>query len=145
MSPWRKGNVVAIDRFLRAGCSCSTGADPLSKERFSTNENFYKQRALEVRDLAAKAAPFIKQRLLDSADRYDGQRRTSVTPLASAPAARGIARPAIATATQALVRAPFQPGAALVRFRICNRNRFKFSRLALRLLGCDGQAEIRCH
>jgi hypothetical protein len=48
-------------------------------------EDFYKQRAREVRDLAAKADPFIKQRLLDLADRYDG-RKTSVTPLPSAPA-----------------------------------------------------------
>jgi hypothetical protein len=48
-------------------------------------EDFYKQRAREVRDLAAKADPFIKQRLLDLADRYDG-RKTSVTPLPPAPA-----------------------------------------------------------
>jgi hypothetical protein len=52
------------------------------------NEDFYKQRAREVRDIAAKADPFIKQRLLDLADRYDGKRRTSVTllPSATAPA-----------------------------------------------------------
>jgi hypothetical protein len=51
------------------------------------NDDFYKQRAREVRDLAAKADPFIKQRLLDLADRYDGKRKTSVTPLPSTPAA----------------------------------------------------------
>ena len=50
------------------------------------NEDFYKQRAQEVRDLAAKADPFIKQRLLDLAERYDG-RKTRITPLPSAPAA----------------------------------------------------------
>ncbi|MEH2611646.1 hypothetical protein [Bradyrhizobium sp. AZCC 1693] len=50
------------------------------------NEDYYKQRAREVRDIAAKADPFIKQRLLDLADRYDGKRKTSVTPLPPAPA-----------------------------------------------------------
>jgi hypothetical protein len=55
--------------------------------RFVMNDDFYKQRAREVRDIAAKADPFIKQRLLDLADRYDGKRRTSGTPLPSAPAA----------------------------------------------------------
>ena len=55
--------------------------------RFVMNDDFYKQRAREVRDIAAKADPFIKQRLLDLADRYDGKRRTSVTPLPSAPVA----------------------------------------------------------
>ena len=29
------------------------------------NDDFYKQRAREVRDIAAKADPFIKQRLLE--------------------------------------------------------------------------------
>ena len=52
------------------------------------NDDFYKQRAREVRDIAAKADPFIKQRLLDLADRYDRHlRKTSVTPLPSTPAA----------------------------------------------------------
>ena len=55
--------------------------------RFVMNDDFYKQRAREVRDIAAKADPFIKQRLLDLADRYDGKRRTSVTALPSTPAA----------------------------------------------------------
>jgi hypothetical protein len=50
------------------------------------NDDFYKQRAREVRDIAAKADPFIKQRLLDLADRYDGRRKTNATPLPSAPA-----------------------------------------------------------
>lgn len=53
--------------------------------RFVMNDDFYKQRAREARDIAAKADPFIKQRLLDLADRYDGKRRTSVTPLPSTP------------------------------------------------------------
>ena len=55
--------------------------------RFVMNDDFYQKRAREVRDIAAKADPFIKQRLLDLADRYDGKHRTSVTPLPSAPAA----------------------------------------------------------
>lgn len=55
--------------------------------RLVMNEDFYRERAREVRDIAAKADPFIKQRLLDLADRYDGKRKTSVTPLPSAPAA----------------------------------------------------------
>ena len=51
------------------------------------NDDFYKQRAREVREIAAKADRFIKPRLLDLADRYDGKRKTSVTPLPAAPAA----------------------------------------------------------
>ena len=51
------------------------------------NDDFYRERAREVRDIAAKADPFIKQRLLDLADRYDGERKTTITPLPSAPAA----------------------------------------------------------
>jgi hypothetical protein len=54
--------------------------------RFAMNDDFYKQRAREVRDIAAKADPFVKQPLLDLADRYDGKRKTSVTPLPPAPA-----------------------------------------------------------
>lgn len=50
------------------------------------NDDFYKERARHVRDLAAKADPFIKQRLFDLADRYDGKRKTRVTPLPSVPA-----------------------------------------------------------
>jgi hypothetical protein len=58
------------------------------KKRFAMNDDFYKQRAREVRDIAAKADPFIKQRLLDLADRYDRHlRKTSVMPLPPAPAA----------------------------------------------------------
>ena len=49
------------------------------------NDDFYAQRAREVRDIAAKADPFIKRRLLDLAERYD-RRKTSVTPLPPAPA-----------------------------------------------------------
>lgn len=54
--------------------------------RFAMNKDFHKQRAREVRDIAAKADPVIKHRLLDLADRYDGRRKTSVTPLPPAPA-----------------------------------------------------------
>ncbi len=50
------------------------------------NEDFHKQRAREVRDIAAEADPFIKQRLLDLAGRYEGKRKTTITPLSSAPA-----------------------------------------------------------
>ena len=50
------------------------------------NDDFYKQRAQEVREIAAKADRFIKPRLLDLADRYDGVRKTSVTALPPAPA-----------------------------------------------------------
>ena len=55
--------------------------------RFVMNDDFYKQRAREVRDIAAKADPFIKQRLLELADRYDGKRKTTITPMPSAAAA----------------------------------------------------------
>lgn len=59
----------------------------MNEKRRVMNDEFYKQRAREVRDLAAKADPFIKQRLLDLAERYDRhQRKTSVTPLPPAPA-----------------------------------------------------------
>jgi len=34
------------------------------------NEDFYKQQAQRVRDLADKADPFTKKRLLDLADKY---------------------------------------------------------------------------
>ena len=54
--------------------------------RFVMNDDFYKQRAREVRDIAATADPFIKQRLLDLADRYDDKRKTMITSLPSAPA-----------------------------------------------------------
>ena len=55
--------------------------------RFAMDEDFYKQRAREVRDIAAKADPFIKQRLLDLADRYDGKRKMTIAPMPSAAAA----------------------------------------------------------
>jgi hypothetical protein len=35
------------------------------------NEDFYKQQAQRVRDLADKADPFTKKRLLDLADKYE--------------------------------------------------------------------------
>jgi hypothetical protein len=37
------------------------------------NEDFYKQQAQRARDLAQKADPFTKRRLLELADRYDGK------------------------------------------------------------------------
>ena len=49
------------------------------------NDDLYRERAREVWDIAANADPFITQRLLDLADRYDGKRRTTITPLPSAP------------------------------------------------------------
>ncbi|WP_426529163.1 hypothetical protein [Bradyrhizobium sp. McL0615] len=76
------------------------------------NDDFYKQRAREVRDIAAKADPFIKKRLLDLADRYDGKRKTSVTPLhRRQPPIR--TRPANTTAIPA--RRPAQSLAAISR------------------------------
>ena len=48
------------------------------------DEHFRKQRAIVVRDLAARADdPFIKQRLLDLAGRYEGpeRRATPLTPV----------------------------------------------------------------
>jgi hypothetical protein len=47
-------------------------------------------------DIAAEAGPFVKQRLLDLADRYDGKRKTTITPWALPPRtrrARGHSRP----------------------------------------------------
>ena len=61
-------------------------SEALEENAVFMNDDFYKQRAREVRDIAAKADPFIKQRLLDLADRYDGKRKTSITPLPSVPA-----------------------------------------------------------
>ena len=55
-------------------------SEALEENAVFMNDDFYKQRAREVRDIAAKADPFIKQRLLDLADRYDGRRKTSITP-----------------------------------------------------------------
>ena len=37
------------------------------------NDDFYKQRAQRVRDLADKADPFARKRLLDLADKYDAK------------------------------------------------------------------------
>ena len=47
------------------------------------DEHFRKQRASLVRDLAGRADPYIKQRLLDLASRYEGPERrpTPVTPV----------------------------------------------------------------
>ena len=46
-------------------------------------EYFRKQRASMVRDLAARADPYIKRRLLDLAARHEGPERrpTPVTPV----------------------------------------------------------------
>jgi hypothetical protein len=62
-------------------------SEALEENAVFMNDDFYKQRAREVRDIAAKADPFIKQRLLDLADRYDGKRKTAITPSAPAAAA----------------------------------------------------------
>jgi hypothetical protein len=47
------------------------------------DERFRKQRAGMVRDLAGRADPYIKRRLLDLAARYEGPERrpTPVTPV----------------------------------------------------------------
>jgi hypothetical protein len=37
------------------------------------DDEFFKQQAWEVRELAGKADPFIKKRLLDLADSYDAR------------------------------------------------------------------------
>ena len=50
------------------------------------NDDFYKERAKEVRAIAANADPFIKKRLLGLAERYEGKRQTRITPLPSVPA-----------------------------------------------------------
>ena len=44
------------------------------------DEKFKKQRAKALRDLAEKADPFIKRRLLDLAARYDGDDRATPKP-----------------------------------------------------------------
>jgi hypothetical protein len=45
-------------------------------------EQFRKQRASLLRDMASQADPFIQRRLLDLAKRYEGpERRGRVTPL----------------------------------------------------------------
>ncbi|WP_136626490.1 hypothetical protein [Bradyrhizobium macuxiense] len=43
------------------------------------DESFRKERAGMVRDLAAKADPFVKRRLLDLANRYDSADRPDAT------------------------------------------------------------------
>jgi hypothetical protein len=47
------------------------------------DENFRTQRANMVRDLATRADPYIRRRLLDLAARYEGAERrpTPVTPV----------------------------------------------------------------
>ncbi len=46
-------------------------------------EQFRKQRAVLLREMALKADPFIKRRLLDLAKRYEGpeRRATPLTPV----------------------------------------------------------------
>ncbi|MGZ5899496.1 MAG: hypothetical protein ACXWK3_07140 [Reyranella sp.] len=51
------------------------------------DEEFYRQQALRVRDLAGKADPFTRRRLLDLAARYDAKGG------APSPASRAIGRP----------------------------------------------------
>jgi hypothetical protein len=47
------------------------------------DQEFYKQQALRIRDLAEEADPFTKQRLLALADRYDtNQAAPSKAPFA---------------------------------------------------------------
>jgi hypothetical protein len=41
------------------------------------DDEFYRERARHIRELAAKADPFIRKRLLDLADNYDSMVRRS--------------------------------------------------------------------
>ena len=55
------------------------------------DEEFCRQQALRVRDLAGKADPFTRRRLLDLADRYDVKGWRTLAGVAghrAAPAAR---------------------------------------------------------
>ena len=45
------------------------------------DDDFNKERAILVRDLADKADPFTKKRLLDLAERYDARSPRRPTPL----------------------------------------------------------------
>jgi hypothetical protein len=47
------------------------------------DEEFNKDRARLVRDLAAKADPFVKKRLLDLLARYEGKKTSRRLPLPS--------------------------------------------------------------
>jgi hypothetical protein len=49
------------------------------------NDDFYKERARQVRAMAERADPFIKRRLLDLANRYDNNTTKRVTPLPAVP------------------------------------------------------------
>ena len=49
------------------------------------NDDFYKERARQVRAMAERADPFIKKRLLDLANRYDNNTTKRVTPLPAVP------------------------------------------------------------
>jgi hypothetical protein len=46
---------------------------PLFRADISLDSEFFKQQALRARDLAEKANPFTRKRLLDLADRYDAK------------------------------------------------------------------------
>lgn len=47
------------------------------------NEEFFKNRARAVRDIADKADPFTRKRLLELADKYENRPRPRQTPLPS--------------------------------------------------------------
>jgi hypothetical protein len=68
----------SIRRF-RASLGCGNvaaqGSAPWRRSRPVLDDQFRKQRAKLVRDLADKADPFIKSRLLDLAARYEGDDR----------------------------------------------------------------------
>jgi hypothetical protein len=49
------------------------------------DDDFYKERARQVRAMADKADPFIKKRLLDLANRYEHYTTKRLTPLPAVP------------------------------------------------------------
>jgi hypothetical protein len=51
------------------------------------DDEFYRNRARHIRELADKADPFIRKRLLDLAGNYDAMVRRSHRPTAVVPAA----------------------------------------------------------
>ena len=49
------------------------------------NDGFFKDRARQVREIATKADPFTRKRLLDLASRYEQNTIKRVTPLPTVP------------------------------------------------------------
>jgi hypothetical protein len=57
------------------------------------NDEYFKEQAARVRNLASIADPFTKKRLLDLAERYDAK-RPKRTPLPNVPVPGGATPPA---------------------------------------------------